>query len=55
MNKKKIEKKNNVVNFIEFGAGRVLSGLVKRIDPNSKTLNISEYQDLKKLEENQGV
>ena len=47
--------KNNVVNFIEFGAGRVLSGLVKRIDPNSKTLNISEYQDLKKLEENQGV
>ena len=47
--------KNNVVNFIEFGAGRVLSGLVKRIDPNSKTLNISEYEDLKKLEENQGV
>ena len=47
--------KNNVVNFIEFGAGRVLSGLVKRIDPNSKTLNISEYQDLKKLEEYQGV
>ena len=47
--------KNNVVNFIEFGAGRVLSGLVKRIDPNSNTLNISEYQDLKKLEENQGV
>ena len=47
--------KNNVVNFIEFGAGRVLSGLVKRIYPNSKTLNISEYQDLKKLEENQGV
>ena len=47
--------KNNVVNFIEFGAGRVLSGLVKRIHPNSKTLNISEYQDLKKLEENQGV
>ena len=43
--------KNNVVNFIEFGAGRVLSGLVKRIHPNSKTLNISEYQDLKKLEE----
>lgn len=47
--------KNNVVNFIEFGAGKVLSGLVKRIDPNSKTLNISEYEDLKKLEENQGV
>ena len=47
--------KNNVVNFIEFGAGRVLSGLVKRIDSNSKTLNISEYQDLKKLEESQGV
>ena len=47
--------KNNVVNFIEFGAGRVLSGLVKRIYPTSKTLNISEYQDLEKLEENQGV
>ncbi len=47
--------KNNVVNFIEFGAGRVLSGLVKRIDSNSKTLNISEYQDLKKLEEYQSV
>lgn len=35
--------------FIELGPGSVLSGLIKRIAPDSSTLNLSAPQDLEKL------
>ena len=35
--------------FYEIGPGRVLSGLIKRINPESQTLNISEVEDILKL------
>ncbi len=38
-------------NYIEFGAGKVLSGLVKRILDNPLILNVGEYSDLEKLKE----
>ena len=37
--------------FIEFGAGKVLSGLVKRILEDPMILNIGEFSDLEKLRE----
>ena len=33
--------------FIEFGPGKVLSGLVKRITKSSKTININSNEDIK--------
>ncbi len=35
--------------FIEIGPGNVLNGLIKRIDKNAKTLNISGVDDLSNL------
>ncbi len=37
--------------FIEFGAGKVLSGLVKRILEDPIISNIGEFSDLEKLRE----
>ena len=37
--------------FIEFGAGKVLSGLVKRTLEDPIILNIGEFSDLEKLRE----
>lgn len=37
--------------FIEIGPGTVLTGLVKKIDPEVQTISINEYDDLHKLEE----
>ncbi len=42
-----IEKKVN--NFIEIGPGKVLSGLVKRIDKNVITTSINNEEDIKKI------
>jgi [acyl-carrier-protein] S-malonyltransferase len=39
---------NGVSEFVEIGPGKVLTGLIKRISPNSKVYNI---QDKKSLEE----
>src|SRR5512133_197484 len=37
--------------FVEVGPGNVLSGLVKRIDRNAKTISVSTPESLDKLEE----
>ena len=40
-----------VENIIEVGPGKVLSGLVKRIDKEIKTINIEDVSSLKKIQE----
>ena len=42
-----LEKKVN--QFIEIGPGKILSGLVKRIDKNSVTNSINSEEDIKKI------
>ena len=42
---------SNVDKFIEIGPGKVLSGLVKRIDRNIKLVQINDIEDLKNLTE----
>ena len=39
----------NINKFIEIGPGKVLSGLVKRINRNAELLQINDLEDLKKL------
>ena len=39
----------NINKFIEIGPGKVLSGLVKRINRNAELIQINELEDLKKL------
>ena len=43
-----IENKTN--KFIEIGPGKVLSGLVKRIDKDTKSISINSIEDIKILE-----
>ncbi len=40
---------NSVKTFIEIGPGKVLSGLVKRIEKNINLISINEFEDLKKI------
>lgn len=40
---------NGVTTFIEIGPGKVLSGLIKRIDKNVKTINIGDAQAIRNL------
>ncbi|CAN5244078.1 hypothetical protein BH18ACT12_BH18ACT12_21730 [soil metagenome] len=43
--------REGVHTFVEVGPGNVLSGLVKRIDRNAKTISVSSPEALEKLEE----
>lgn len=37
--------------FIEVGPGQVLTGLVRKISPNSQIYNVSKFEDIKNIEE----
>ena len=41
--------KNGVTHFIEIGPGKVLSGLVKRINKDVKIDTINNHEDIKNL------
>ena len=41
--------KNGVKKFIEIGPGKVLTGLVKRIDKNAESYSINNDEDIKKI------
>ena len=41
---------NNVNHFIEIGPGKVLSGLVKRINREVKIDTINNHEDIEKLQ-----
>ena len=41
--------KNNVSKFIEIGPGKVLCGLLKRIDKNLKAVSINSIEDIKQI------
>ena len=40
-----------VTNYVEVGPGTVLSGLIKKIDPNATVFHFAQPQDLTALEE----
>ncbi len=40
---------SNVTKFVEIGPGKVLSGLVKRIDRNTQLIQVNDIEDLKNL------
>ena len=42
-------KRDGIDTIVEIGPGKVLSGLVKRIDKEIKTYNLSEAGDIDKL------
>jgi len=41
--------KNNISKFIEIGPGKVLCGLLKRIDKNLKAVSINSIEDIKQI------
>ena len=44
---------SDVKKFIEIGPGKVLSGLVKRIDRNANLIQVNDIEDLKNLDSNE--
>ena len=47
--------REGVQTFVEVGPGNVLSGLVKRIDRNARTISVSTLESLDELEETLGA
>ena len=41
--------KDGVTKFYEIGSGKVLTGLIKKIEPSVEVYNISTYEDIKNL------
>ncbi len=41
----------NVSRYVEIGPGKVLAGLIKRIDRSTSTLNVSDVQSLEKAQQ----
>ena len=41
--------KKKITHFIEIGPGKVLSGLIKRIDRNVKVSSINTEDDIKQI------
>jgi len=41
--------RSGVTTLIEVGPGKVLSGLIKRINRDVKTLNVGDYSELKNI------
>ena len=41
--------KNEVKNFVEIGPGKILSGMIKRIDRNVNIVSVNELNDLKNI------
>lgn len=41
--------KDGVSKFIEIGSGKVLTGLIKKIDPGVETINVSNVDDVKNI------
>lgn len=41
--------RDGITEFYEIGAGKVLQGLVKRINPDAKTIGIDKYSDLERI------
>jgi [acyl-carrier-protein] S-malonyltransferase len=40
---------DGVTKFYEIGSGKVLAGLIKKIEPNAETFNLYSYEDLKNI------
>ena len=43
--------KNDIKKFVEIGPGKVLSGLIKRIDRNKEIIQVNNIQDIKNLKQ----
>ncbi|MFA7361102.1 MAG: ACP S-malonyltransferase, partial [Candidatus Kapaibacterium sp.] len=41
--------KDGVTKFYEIGSGKVLTGLIKKIEPNAEVYNISAFEDIKNI------
>ena len=41
--------KEGVTKFYEIGSGKVLTGLIKKIEPNAEVYNISAFEDIKNI------